>query len=123
MVFYQSDIAAAKLKIDTRDSHFLKVRSATLTSRSWFFNKRMRNRRSHRFLPQVFLPLEKIATGPDNNLGLGPGYEAHGALDWLLQDLKRFPERGWGLIRAGLRRPIQELSDEGHVLAPRSMPL
>jgi len=24
-------------------------------------------------------------------LGLGPGYEAHGALDWLLQDLKRFP--------------------------------
>jgi len=36
MVFYQSDIAAAKLKIDTRDSHFLKVRPATLTSRSWY---------------------------------------------------------------------------------------
>jgi hypothetical protein len=28
--------------------------------------------------------------------------EAHSALDWILQDLKRFPGKGWNLIRVGL---------------------
>jgi hypothetical protein len=109
MVFYQADIAAARLKIDTRDLHFSKVRSAPLTSDSWY---RLLQQTDENQIDEVIafalsvLPLETIATGPDNHLGLGPGYEAHGALDWLLQDLKRFPGRGWELIRAGLRSPV-----------------
>jgi hypothetical protein len=54
----------------------------------------------------IVLPLEKIATGPDNHVGLGPGYEAHSALEWLLQYLVFFPERGWDLIKAGLRSSV-----------------
>ncbi|MGB8473939.1 MAG: hypothetical protein WCE61_07645 [Candidatus Acidiferrum sp.] len=109
MVFFRADLAAAKLKIDTRDLHFSKVRSAPLTSGSWY---RLLQQTDENQIDEVIafalsvLPLEKIATGPDNHLGLGPGYEAHGALDWLLQDLKRFPGRGWELIRAGLRSPV-----------------
>lgn len=109
MVFYQADIAAAKLKIDTRDLHFSRVRSAPITSGSWY---RLLQQTDENQIDEVIafalsvLPLEKIATGPDNHLGLGPGYEAHGALDWLLQDLERFPGRGWELIRAGLRSPV-----------------
>ena len=30
----------------------------------------------------------------------------HGALDFVLQDLRRFPGRGWRLIRAGLQSPV-----------------
>lgn len=109
IIFYQADIAAAKLKIDTRDLHFSKVGSAPLTSGSWY---RLLQQTDENQIDEVIafalsvLPLEKIATGPDNHLGLGPGYEAHGALDWLLQDLKRFPGRGWELISAGLRSPV-----------------
>src|SRR6266699_2856952 len=45
------------------------------------------------------LPLEKIATGPDNHLGLGPGYEAHCALDWHCRTLSAFLDEGGDLSK------------------------
>ena len=109
MIFDEADIAAAKLKIDTRDLHFARVRSAPITSGSWY---RLLQQTDETQIDEIIdfassvLPLEKIAAGPADHLGLGPGYEAHGALDWLLQDLKRFPGRGWQLIKTGLRSPV-----------------
>ena len=55
---------------------------------------------------ETILPLEKVATGPGEEMGLGPGFELHGTLDWILQDLRRFPLRGWKFIQAGLRSPV-----------------
>ena len=55
---------------------------------------------------QSALPLNKIESGPTDSLGLGPEFQAHQALDWVLQDLRRFPSRGWRLIQAGLRSPV-----------------
>jgi hypothetical protein len=52
------------------------------------------------------LPLDRIASGPSDTLGIGSEYEPHRALDWILQDLRRFPGLGWPLIRAGLRSPV-----------------
>jgi hypothetical protein len=52
------------------------------------------------------LPLEEIATGPADELGLGPQFRAHWALDFVLQDARRFPGKGWPLIRAGLQSPV-----------------
>ena len=52
------------------------------------------------------IPLEKIATGPGNEMGLGPGYSAHMALDLILQDLEKFPGKGWAFIAAGLQSPV-----------------
>ena len=52
------------------------------------------------------LPLDKIASGPGDALGMGPEFQHHGALDFVLQDLRRFPGKGWALIRAGLRSPV-----------------
>jgi hypothetical protein len=109
MIFDEADIAAAKLKIDTRDLHFARVRSAPITSGSWY---RLLQQTDETQIDEIIdfassvLPLEKIAAGPADHLGLGPGYEAHGALDWLLQDPKRFPGRGWQLIKTGLRSPV-----------------
>jgi hypothetical protein len=109
LFFYNADLAAANLGIDTRDLHFARVRSAPITSDSWY---RLLQQTSECQIDEVVnfaasvLPLEEIATGPDDHLGLGPGYEAHRALDWLLQDLRRFPGRGWELIRVGLRSPV-----------------
>lgn len=52
------------------------------------------------------LPLETIATGPSDALGLGPEFADHQKLDWLLQDLRRFPGKGLRLVHAGLNSPV-----------------
>jgi hypothetical protein len=52
------------------------------------------------------LPLEAIATGPADELGLGPEFRPHQCLDAILQDLDQFPGRGWPLVRTGLRSPV-----------------
>lgn len=57
-------------------------------------------------LAEERLPLDEIAAGPGEELGLGPEYRHHSALDFVLQDLCRFPGKGWSLIRAGLQSPV-----------------
>ena len=52
------------------------------------------------------LPLEAIATGPADELGLGRAWRAHSALGFVVQDLRRFPGRGWPLVAAALRSPV-----------------
>jgi len=57
-------------------------------------------------LAEERLPLKDIASGPSDELGLGLDFQAHSALDFVLQDLRRFPGKGWPLIRAGLKSPV-----------------
>jgi hypothetical protein len=52
------------------------------------------------------IPLGEIASGPADEIGLGPGFEPHHTLDWMLQLLDRVPGKGWKLIRAGLKSPV-----------------
>lgn len=57
-------------------------------------------------LAEERLPLKDIARGPSDELGFGSEFRAHSALDFVLQDLRRFPGKGWSLIRAGLHSPV-----------------
>lgn len=52
------------------------------------------------------LPLQAIASGPADEMGLGPSYEAHGALDFVVQELGRYPGVGRKLIAAALQSPV-----------------
>jgi hypothetical protein len=52
------------------------------------------------------IPLEEIATGPADETGLGPGWEHHQCLDYVLQELRKFPGQGMRLIQSGLRSPV-----------------
>lgn len=52
------------------------------------------------------LDLGKIATGAADEMGLGRGFEQHSCLDYILQELRRFPGRGERLIGAGLKSPV-----------------
>ena len=52
------------------------------------------------------LPLEAIASGPADELGLGPEFRAHRCLDVIVQDLDRFPGKGWPILRAAIRSPV-----------------
>lgn len=106
--FNLADIAADILKINTWELHFQKVRRNPLGS-SWFRLMQLTDDsnidRVLSFAGSV-LPLDKIATGPADALGLGPEFQAEQALDWVLQDLLRFPGRGWPLIKAGLQSRV-----------------
>jgi hypothetical protein len=52
------------------------------------------------------LPLEQVAIGPANEVGLGPAYRVHSFLDFILQGLRDFPGKGWPLIAAALKSPV-----------------
>lgn len=52
------------------------------------------------------LPLADIATGPADELGLGPRFEAHRCLDAIVQDLDHYPGHGWPILRTALRSPV-----------------
>lgn len=52
------------------------------------------------------LPLAEIATGPADAMGIGPSYNPHSCLDFVLQDLGGYPGHGFELIKAGLASPV-----------------
>ncbi|TVX99098.1 limonene hydroxylase [Cohnella terricola] len=52
------------------------------------------------------LPLTDIASGPADEMGLGLNYEAHSALDLLVQELDRYPGVGRKLIATALQSPV-----------------
>lgn len=54
-------------------------------------------------LAQQRLDLALVGSGPGTSLGLGPDYQDDSTLDFILQDLRRFPGIGWSLIEVGLR--------------------
>lgn len=57
-------------------------------------------------LAESTIPLDEIATGPAEEMGLGPEWAHHSHLDFVLQDLRRFPGKGWPSIRTGARSPV-----------------
>jgi hypothetical protein len=52
------------------------------------------------------LPFAEVASGPADEVGLGPAFAAHHVLDFVLPGLAKFPRRGWRLVAAGLRSPV-----------------
>lgn len=57
-------------------------------------------------LAKRLLDIDAIATGPDVALGLGPEYRLHRCVDYLIQELERFPGKGWDFIRPALGSPV-----------------
>lgn len=99
--------AARVIGIDTWDAYFERLEQGV--GNYWYFVMQTEDpERIDRVvaLAEERLPLERIGTGPADELGLGPEFEHHSALDFVLQDLRRFPGRGWPLIRAGLQSPV-----------------
>lgn len=57
-------------------------------------------------LARSSLPLAQIASGPADELGLGPEWRAHSALERTLQALRDHPGVGADLLLVGLRSPV-----------------
>jgi hypothetical protein len=104
--FWTATQAASVLGMDIWETYFQRIKQG---EDYWYFA--MQTDEPERIdrvvqLAEKMLPLDEIASGPAEVLGLGPEYQHHSALDFVLQDLRRFPGKGWPLIRAGLRSPV-----------------
>jgi hypothetical protein len=108
-VFHNADRAAQVLGIDTWTFHWERLQAKPLDSGRWFNVMKACN--DERIddavaLAERHLQLENIATGPADEMGMGPGWEPHGCLDFILQELVRFPGKGVRLVKAGLHSPV-----------------
>jgi hypothetical protein len=106
--FRVADRAARRLGIDTFDLHFERVRAAPLGTdwaQAWNQADDARARRLIALARQQ-LPLDQIARGPADELGAGPEWRAHNALDWTLQALREHPGLGGDLLLVGLASPV-----------------
>lgn len=106
--FLLADRAARALGMDTFDIHLNKITADPLGN-NWFDAWcQADTARAVRLaeLARTLLPIDEIATGPADELGLGPGWRPHTALDWTLQALRDYPGIGADLLVAGLRSPV-----------------
>lgn len=108
-VFRVASEAAAEMGLDPWPHHF--TRQEKDVSDEWYFL--MRTDDSERLdraleLAAKQLPLEDIASGPEDTAGLGMAYRAHCSLDFILQGLdgEGRSDKGWDFIRAGLKSPV-----------------
>ncbi|QDV19677.1 hypothetical protein Pan153_43430 [Gimesia panareensis] len=108
-LFFQANQAARVLKIPTWDHHWKRLQQSPHDASRWFHLLLVCEEPQ---LPQVLefaeqqLDLAQIASGPGDALGVGKEYQQHGCLDYILQELRRFPGQGAALIEAGLRSPV-----------------
>lgn len=67
------------------------------------------------------LPLDALATGPADDLGLGPSYAAEDCLQLIVQRLRAFPGVGWPFIQVALENRVTR-SRNGAIRALQSWP-
>jgi hypothetical protein len=108
-VFHQAADAAVKAGIDPFPWHWKRLQEKPDDSGAWSYA--MRHMNADRIdaalkLAEEHLPLANIATGPADEMGLGPQFELHSCLDSILQDLKSYPGKGSRLIATGLLSPV-----------------
>ena len=107
LTFNTAFLAARALGLDPWDQYFARLKSGKYDG--WYHV--MQTEDAARIdlvvaLAEQVMPLDKISTGPATEMGLGLQWTHHGHLDFVLQDLRRFPGKGWPLIRTGIRSPV-----------------
>lgn len=107
--FARADELAKALGIDTWKIHWQRLQENPTNPGRWYRVMALCDE-SHIDavidLAGANLDLARIATGAADELGLGRGYELHSCLDFILQELRRFPGKGATLIEAGLKSPV-----------------
>lgn len=107
--FWQVDRAASILNIDMWEIHWKRLINNPTESGLWF--NVMKNANNERIdqiieLAMIKIDLEKISTGAEDNMGLGQEYQLHSCLDFIIQDLDKFPGKGNKLILTALKSPV-----------------
>lgn len=106
--FYQANQVAEALGLETWEIHWNRLQKDPSDTSRWYeVMSRCNDERiaSVVSFAETNIDLAKIATGAANELGLGPGFEPHLCLDFVVQNLGRFAGHGERLIETGLKSP------------------
>lgn len=106
--YWRAEQAARNRGIDIFATQIQRIRRDPLGS-DWFFAWQGASPDRAEKLAQLaaeLLPLTVIATGPQDQHGLGPEWRAHTALDWTLQALRNYPGIGGELVPIALQSPV-----------------
>jgi hypothetical protein len=107
--FWAARALGDRLGVDTWEHSFRRQEGGMGDANEWFHLMRTDEpARIDRVLALAsrIIPLEKLATGPALEMGLGSKYSDHNALDSIVSNLERFPEKGWPFVSASLRSPV-----------------
>ena len=107
--FAHADQAARALGIDTWDLHWGRLQQKPADPARWYHVMALCGEARIGEVvgfAEANLDLAGIATGAADVLGLGRGFEQPSCLDYVLQELRRFPGEGVALIEAGLKSPV-----------------
>lgn len=107
--FFHADLAARALGIDTWEVHWRRLLEKPADPGRWYHVMALCDEArigEVMAFAEASIDLTGIATGAGDELGFGPGFEPHRCLDYVLQELRRFPGRGTVLIEAGLCSPV-----------------
>jgi len=109
MVFSEAERAAHNLKMDLSDIYWERLRENPSESGRWYNIMQIANSQNIDEIVNIAqknIPLDKINTGPSTSMGLGLEYNAHSCLNFILQDIGKFPGHGYELIKIGLNSPV-----------------
>lgn len=107
--FYRAAVAARSLGMKVLDAYLQQLRMNPAAP-AWYFA--MHAAADEGRIDEVValaeqkLRLDDIASGPALELGLGPEFAEHSRLDYVVQELRRFPGKGLSLLLAALRSPV-----------------
>lgn len=105
-LFHRAAARANRLQIDVWPLFYDRVSAG---KQEWYHlmrtNDQSRVERAVELARQL-IPLHEVATGVSNEIGVGPEFRAHRALDFVLQDLRHWPGLGYDLIVVGLKSPV-----------------
>ena len=102
--FWRAERAARRRGIDTFEIHVDKIRREPVHGWSWFHAWEQADAARAEQLTELTrtpLPLDQIATGPADALGV-----AHVDIDWTLQAPRHHPGVGADLVLVGLESPV-----------------
>jgi hypothetical protein len=106
--FHLAARASSLVGIDPWPHHFRRLTSCDAED-IWYHAMETDDRaRVERVVGEALrrLPLSEIASGPADDIGLGPDRGAHRALDHVLTGLLSFPGLGWELVAVALQSPV-----------------
>ena len=107
--FWEVDKAAEILGIDMWDVHWKRLNENPTESTLWYNVMKLANNGRIDLILNLAtekIPLNQISTGAQDNLGLGEEYKLHSCIDFIIQDLDKYPGKGEKLILASLKSPV-----------------
>jgi hypothetical protein len=107
--FRTATVAGAALGIDVWGAYFQRQLDGKSPHGEWYYLMQTSDpERVDQVLSLALsqIDLKKVATGPRMELGIGQEFQHHSDLTFILQELGRFPGKGWEFVEAGLQSPV-----------------